>query len=146
MAMTTVIRTIRHASVEYDAAIALRRSVLRTPLGLDFSAEQLAAEATDTHICAFDDDVLVGTLVITPYTATTAKLRQMAVAPGKQGTGLGAQILAAAETHAREQGISQITLAARVTAQGFYEKNGYAPQGEVFTEVTIPHILMTKTL
>jgi predicted GNAT family N-acyltransferase len=146
MTMTPVIRTIPHGSVEYDQAIILRRAVLRTPLGLDFSAEQLAAEATDIHICAFDDEALTGTVVITPYSQTTAKLRQMAVAPGKQGTGLGAQILASAESHVRALGLSQIALAARVTAQAFYEKNGYKPEGETFIEVTIPHILMTKAL
>ncbi len=146
MTMPPEIRTIRHASAEYDAAIALRRAVLRTPLGLDFSPEQLIAEAMDTHICAFDDDAVTGTVVITPYTATTAKLRQMAIIPDWQGRGLGALILLAAENEARAQGFSRLTLAARISAQAFYTKNGYQPEGEPFIEVTVPHIQMWKAL
>jgi predicted N-acetyltransferase YhbS len=144
--MTLVIRTAPHASADYEAAIVLRRAVLRTPLGLDFTAEQLAAEAADTHFVAFDGDALVGAVVMTPYSATTVKLRQMAVSPVAQGQGIGAALLKAFESHARGAGIAGITLAARITAQPFYERNGYRVEGDVFEEVTIPHIHMTKAL
>jgi predicted GNAT family N-acyltransferase len=35
-------------------------------------------------------------------------------------------------------------LHARIVAVGFYEKMGYVRQGELFTEVGIPHVLMQK--
>ena len=144
--MPLAVRLAPHASPDYQAAVALRRFVLRTPLGLDFTPEQLAAEATDTHFVAFDGDGLVGAVVMTPYSAETAKLRQMAVSPDAQGQGVGAALLQAFEAHARAAGLTGITLAARVTAQKFYERNGYAVEGDVFEEVTLPHIRMTKAL
>lgn len=144
--MAITVRRIQYATPDYDAAIVLRRAVLRTPLGLDFTAEQLAAEAGDTHFAAIGGDVLVGAVVMTPYDASTVKLRQMAVAPDVQGHGVGAALLRAFEAHAQHIGVSHIVLAARVTAQRFYEVNGYAAEGDIFDEVTIPHIRMTKTL
>ena len=58
----------------------------------------------------------------------------------------GAALLAAAETETRAAGKARISLAARVSAQPFYARNGYAPVGEIFEEVTIAHIVMQKTL
>ncbi len=139
-------RITPYGGADYDAAVALRRAILRTPLGLDFTAEQLAAEAADTHFVAVDGGRLLGAVVMTPYTAATVKLRQMAVSPDAQGQGIGAALLAAFEAQARAMGITGVTLAARVTAQGFYARHGYAAEGEVFEEVTIPHIRMTKAL
>ena len=144
--MPVLVRLAPHQSPDYAAAVTLRRAVLRTPLGLDFTADQLAAEGDDTHFVAFDGDILVGAVVMTPYTGETAKLRQMAVAPAAQGKGVGAALLRAFEDHARATGRKAITLAARLTARGFYERSGYAADGDVFEEVTLPHIHMTKRL
>jgi GNAT superfamily N-acetyltransferase len=144
--MSLSIRILPHGSPDYYAAVALRRAVLRTPLGLDFTPDQLAAETADTHFAAFDGGMLVGAVVMTPYDATTVKLRQMAVSPEAQGRGVGAALLRAFEAHARAHGITGITLAARVTAQGFYAANGYTAEGDVFEEVTVPHIRMTKPI
>ncbi|MDV6329852.1 GNAT family N-acetyltransferase [Asticcacaulis sp. 201] len=140
------VRPIAHGSADYAAAVNLRRAILRTPLGLDFTSAQLAAEAGDTHLGAFDDDDLVGTVLIAPYDDTTVKLRQMAVDDDQQGKGIGAQLLSAAEDAARAAGKTRITLAARLTAQAFYERHGYAAEGDVFDEVTLPHISMHKSL
>ena len=144
--MAVSIRLIVHASHDYAMAVNLRRAVLRTPLGLDFTSAQLATEATDTHLAAFDDEDLIGTVVLSSYDDTTLKLRQMAIDDSHQGAGIGRQLLTAAETEARSHGKAHITLAARVTAQPFYALNGYVAEGEIFDEVTIPHITMHKTL
>jgi len=39
-----------------------------------------------------------------------------------------------------------MTMHARKTAELFYEKIGYAPHGDEFIEVTLPHIEMRKKL
>ena len=143
--MALVLRRIEHGSADYLAAVALRRRVLRTPLGLDFTAEQLAAEIGDDLLAAFEDGHVAGTLVLTPH-ENALKLRQMAVAPELGGQGIGARLIAFAEAVARDEGFKQIVLHARVSAQGFYEKSGYRAEGEIFTEVTLPHIAMAKTL
>jgi predicted GNAT family N-acyltransferase len=144
--MVVSLRLIAHASHDYAMAVNLRRAVLRTPLGLDFTSAQLATEATDTHLAAFDGEDLIGTVVLSSYDEMTLKLRQMAVDNSHQGAGIGRQLLTAAEDHAKMLGKTRIMLAARVTAQPFYALNGYVAEGEIFDEVTIPHITMHKTL
>lgn len=144
--MSFTIHPIPHGSADYATAVNLRRAILRIPLGLDFTAAQLAAEAGDIHLAAFEDGELIGTVLLTDYDDRTMKLRQMAVDDAYQGKGIGAQLLAAAEAETRAAGKTRLTLAARVSAQAFYARNGYAAAGEVFEEVTIPHIVMQKTL
>jgi predicted GNAT family N-acyltransferase len=141
-----VISLAAHDSVLWHAAVQLRRAVLRTPLGLDFSAEELAREAADTHFVAISQGKLVGTVVLAPLDADTVKLRQMAVAEDLRGQGVGEVLLRAFEAYARAIGAQRITLAARQTARRFYERNSYVAEGEGFVEVTIPHIRMTRTL
>jgi predicted GNAT family N-acyltransferase len=51
-----------------------------------------------------------------------------------------------AEAAARAGNIFKVTLHARISARRFYEQLGYTASGEVFTEVTIPHIAMEKDL
>jgi predicted GNAT family N-acyltransferase len=133
-------------SVLWHAAVHLRRGILRTPLGLDFSGEELARESADTHFVAISSGKLIGTVVLTPLEADTVKLRQMAVAQDLRGHGVGEALLRAFEAYARAIGTHTITLAARETARRFYERNGYTAEGEGFIEVTIPHIKMVKAL
>ncbi|ESQ91989.1 hypothetical protein ABAC460_03575 [Asticcacaulis sp. AC460] len=144
--MPLAVRRIAHSTPDYDAMVALRRAILRTPLGLDFTAEQLTTEAGDIHLAAFAGEDLIGTVVLTPYKADTFKLRQMAVADSHRGQSIGAQLLTAAEETARTEGATRIILAARVTARDFYARHGYIVEGDEYTEVTIPHVTMAKLL
>jgi len=144
--MSLTVRRIPHGSADYATVVNLRRAVLRTPLGLDFTSAQLAGEAGDIHLAAFEDEDLIGTLLLTVHDDVTLRLRQMAVDTDSQGKGVGAALLAAAETETRAAGKSRISLAARVSAQPFYARNGYVAVGDVFEEVTIAHIVMQKTL
>jgi predicted GNAT family N-acyltransferase len=144
--MSLTVRRIPHGSADYATAVNLRRAVLRTPLGLDFTSAQLAGEAGDIHLAAFENEDLIGTLLLTVHDDVTLRLRQMAVDTDSQGKGVGAALLAAAETETRAAGKSRISLAARVSAQPFYARNGYVAVGEIFEEVTIAHIVMQKTL
>jgi predicted GNAT family N-acyltransferase len=144
--MSLDIRVVGYGMPDYEAAVALRRAILRTPLGLDFSAEDLAREAADTHLAAFDNGRLVGTVVMAPYEPGKVKLRQMAVADDMRGRNIGAQLVAFFEAEARRNGVGEIVLAARQTAQSFYARLGYDTDDVVFTEVTIPHVRMWKML
>jgi N-acetylglutamate synthase-like GNAT family acetyltransferase len=140
------IRTPGFGDPDWLAAVALRRAILRTPLGLDYSADDLAREAADTLFAAYDEGRLVGVVMLRLAPPDGARLRQMAVAFDMRGRGIGEQLVAALEAQARQLGLRQIQLAARLTARGFYERCGYDPDGEIFTEVTLPHIHMSKTL
>jgi predicted GNAT family N-acyltransferase len=124
----------------------LRREVLRTPLGLDFSPEELAREANEFHFAGYAGDELVACLVLVPLGNGVAKMRQVAVIPAAQGMGIGRMMVEFTEAFAREHRFSRITLHARATVVPFYEKLGYQRVGKEFEEVTIPHWEMEKEL
>lgn len=140
------LKLIEHNSVEYHQMVQLRMQLLRKPLGLSFTSEELASEAKDILIGYFDDDKLEGCCILTPETEDTIRLRQMAVLGSLQGKGIGKAILQFAENIARDKGFKKMIMHARNTAIGFYEKLGYQTIGEEFIEVTIPHYTMEKKL
>lgn len=140
---------IEHNSDRYRDLVALRRRVLRTPLGLDFTAEQLEEERADVHIAAYLQGELVACVALAATDKShrsSLKLRQMTVDPGHQGRGVGKRLIAFAEKLSAEMGYREIVLHARESALTFYESVGYVAEGEVFTQVTIPHRKMVKRL
>ena len=140
------LKQIDHGSADYFKMVELRNEVLRKPLGLNFSEEELAHEKNDTLIAAFDDDEMVGCCMLCKIGEERVKLRQMAVHENVQGKGLGAAILNFAENIARDKGYKIIYMHARESAVGFYEKLGYQINSDVFKEVNIPHYVMEKRL
>ena len=140
---------IDYNSSRYRDLVDFRRRILRAPLGLDFTPQQLAGEQADIHIAAYLHGELVGCAILTavdmPH-GPIVKLRQMAVDPSHQGRGVGTQIVIFAEKWSAERGYREIVLHARETAVRFYERAGYIAKGETFTEVTIPHQEMVKHL
>ena len=83
---------IEFATPEYDETVNLRDSILRKPLNLSFSEEELAEEYTDIHLAAYDAAwVLRGCLVLTPKSENVIKMRQVAVVSDVQGMASGGQ-------------------------------------------------------
>lgn len=140
------LKIIEHNSPEYEKMVSLRYEILRKPLGLDFSKEELDKECNDILIGAFDDDRILACCMLTASSPDTCRLRQMAVHNSLQGKGIGATMMNFAENVARDRGFKTLTMHARKTAVGFYQKLGYHIHGEEFTEVTIPHYEMRKKL
>jgi GNAT superfamily N-acetyltransferase len=140
------LRIIDHGSNEYRQMIKLRDDILRRPLGLGFTDEELADERENMLIGAFEDDDLLGCCMIVEENPTTARLRQMAVLNNLQGKGVGRALMQFAENLARDRGYKVLSMHARKNAIGFYEKVGYKVKGDEFTEITIPHYLMEKQL
>ncbi len=126
--------------------VKLRMDILRQPLGLSFTEDELAREKEDILIGAFDDDDLLACCLLTRSGNNSVRLRQMAVQNNLQGKGIGASMMNFAETVARDKGFKKMVMHARKTALGFYEKLGYSVVGDEFTEVTIPHFVMEKNL
>ncbi len=141
-----VICEVAHGSPEYWATVDLRDTILRKPLGLTFSADELEAEATSHHIACYRGDELVGCLVLRPLEGGDIRMRQVAVVPDLQGRGVGTALVEFAEAFACKMGYRRMILHARDTAVPFYERLGYSKVGEQFKEVTIPHWAMEKPL
>lgn len=140
------LKIIDHDSKEYKQMVDLRFNLLRKPLGLTFTPEDLAAEKEDILIGVFEDEKLEACCILTETAPKTVRLRQMAVAATLQGKGIGRALMSFAENIARDRGYRRLTMHARKTAVGFYEKNGYKVCGPEFVEVTIPHFEMEKEL
>lgn len=138
---------IQFGTPEFDEAVRLRYEVLRKPLGLEYTAEQLATEFDNIHLAAFDvTGRLIGYLNLTPVDLEEVKMRQVAVHPDAQGAGVGKALVLASEAVAKRAGFKKISLHARETAVPFYQKLDYSLVGERFEEVTIPHFYMEKKL
>lgn len=140
------LKIIDHGTTEYKQMVDLRFNVLRKPLGLDFSEEDLEKEKNDVLIGCFDEEKLEGCCLLTPVGKDAFRLRQMAVSNGLQGKGIGRVLMSFAENIARDMGKEKLLMHARKSAVGFYEKLGYEISGKEFEEVTIPHCVMEKVL
>jgi GNAT superfamily N-acetyltransferase len=140
------IKLIEHGSSDYRQMLNLRQLLLRKPLGLTLNDDELNAEKNDILIGCFDDEKLEGCCLLTQTGKGIVRLRQMAVVSGLQGKGIGRALLQFAENIARDRGYKKITMHARKTAAGFYEKLGYNIASSEFEEISIPHYLMEKDL
>jgi predicted GNAT family N-acyltransferase len=135
-----------HGSDEYRQALALRNLVLRQPLGLQFTAEDLKKDEDDLHFGTFEDNKIVACLTLSKGINGRVKLRQMAVAPEWQAKGKGKELLFEAEKYCRINQVKEIYCHARKSAVPFYKNSGYEVSGDEFTEVNIPHFVMEKKL
>jgi len=138
---------IAFGSGEYEQTCELRNEVLRLPLGLNLYSEDLELEKEQWHFGLFDHDTaLIACVIAVPQASGQAKLRQMAVKAGHEGKGIGRRLLLSVEELLVARGATQLSLHARISAGGFYEKLGYVYSGVPFIEVGIPHIRMEKQL
>ncbi|MEP7145130.1 MAG: GNAT family N-acetyltransferase [Ferruginibacter sp.] len=140
------LKQIDHGSKEYQLMVDLRYEIMRKPLGLSFSPDELLKEKNDILICAFDEDELMGCCILSNMNNGCARLRQMAVQKNMQGKGIGESMVTFAENLARDKGYKTLTMHARDTAIGFYEKYGYKVRGDQFIEINITHHIMEKKL
>jgi len=140
------LKIIDHGTAEYERMVKLRDEILRKPLGLSFTKEELEKEKNNLHIVAYEDERMLGCCMLLEEDPETVRLRQMAVMNDLQGKGIGKALMQFAENLARDRGYKKITMHARKNALGFYEKMGYKTKGTEFEEITIPHYVMEKEL
>jgi GNAT superfamily N-acetyltransferase len=140
------LKIIDHGTKEYQQMVKLRDDMLRRPLGLTFTPDELNEEKDNMLIGAFEEDSLLGCCMLVEERPGVIRLRQMAVLNDLQGKGIGRALMQFAENLARDHGYKVLTMHARKNATGFYEKMGYKISGDEFEEVTIPHYVMEKQL
>ena len=145
--MTAIrLTAIAHGSDAYREAVNLRYEVLRKPLGMDFTPQQLQSERDALHYAAYVGEKLVATAYLLPLGNGRAHLKQMAVAPDVRAAGVGRALLAYLEDDARQRGYREIVADARVSALDFYLKQGYLASGDVYDHVGLPHRHIGKLL
>jgi predicted GNAT family N-acyltransferase len=101
-----------------------------------------ADDAVSVHALATLNREPVGTGRLNP----AGKIGRIAVVAGMRGRGIGATILRRLLDEALRRGIRGPYLHAQLQAVPFYEKFGFACEGEVFDEAGIPHVRMRRAL
>lgn len=133
----------------------LRRRVLRQHLsGPEADVDYPADRAPGTvHLGIRVDGEVVAIATFSrepapgrPEGLAAARLRGMAVAPDRQGTGLGAALVDAAMRSLADDGIEVCWANARRPALGFYRRLGFTEEGEEFESLGIPHRVVVRTL
>jgi predicted GNAT family N-acyltransferase len=145
-ASVMALKIIDHGSTEYQQMVQLRSEVLRKPLGMAFTPEELEKERENILIGAFEDDKMLGCCMLIRESDEEIRLRQMAVLYKLQGKGIGRALMQFAENIARDIGHKKITMHARKLSVPFFEKLGYTVCSDEFTEISIPHFEMEKKL
>jgi N-acetylglutamate synthase-like GNAT family acetyltransferase len=140
------LKIIDYGTKEYDQMVKLRNDILRKPLGLSFSIEELEKEKENMLIGAFEDDEMLGCCMMVEKDPSTLRLRQVAVLNDLQGKGIGRALTNFAENLARDRGYKKMYMHARKDVVGFFEKMGYNVTSKEFIDITIPHYIMEKEL
>lgn len=130
----------------YSVSYRHRDRILRQPLGLSLWREDLSLERSHRHFGVIEEGGLIAGLIMVPLSDQQAKLRQMWVLEHKRGQGVGQFLITEVEKTLLQQSLRTITLAARVSAIGFYKKLGFQVIGNEFEEVGLPHQRMEKYL
>ena len=145
--------TVQIQEVDVAATHALRRAVLRggrPDAEVAYAEDQLPGTF---HLAAVDAGAVVAVSTWAPVPtehrpgAVAWRLRGMAVEDGRQGGGVGAQLLAAAVERLSAIGAEVLWADGRDAALPFYERHGWQVQGEGFVAAGgIPHHVVVLDL
>jgi predicted GNAT family N-acyltransferase len=130
---------------QMDQAWAIRRTVFIDEQHVPEEIEMDADDAQAFHALAVDRQTPVGCGRMVAHD-DYVKIGRMAVLRERRGEGIGRSILEFLMERAKQQGFRRAVLHAQLTAEGFYLKNGYIPEGEVFEEAGIQHRRMSREL
>ena len=124
----------------------LRRVVFIEEQGVSEADEVDGLDGSAIHLLAFHGSEPVGTARLLVKGAV-GKIGRVCVLPVARGTGLGAALIRAALDVLRGQpGLTEAYLGSQSHATGFYEKLGFAVEGEEFLDAGIPHRHMRRAL
>ena len=139
-------REVPYNSEQYQQMLIFRNMYMRIPIGMSLFDENLSGEVYDHHIGVYHKDELIGVCIITPVNKTTARMRQVVIAPEYRNRGIGRMMMLFAEERTAALGLSRLILDSRLSALRFYEKLGYRRVGSQFMEVGLPHYMMEKSI
>jgi predicted GNAT family N-acyltransferase len=145
---------MRIARVTPETVRPLRLKVLRphqTPAEQVYEGDDGPGAA---HFAAYEHEQVIGIASITPQPYPHGardgdwRIRGMATDPeAGRGLGAGGALLRACLNHARAEGGTRVWCNARSPVRGFYEREGFAVDGQEFVLDGIgPHFLMWLAL
>jgi predicted GNAT family N-acyltransferase len=128
---------------DLSGALHVREQVFIREQGVDRAEEIDGRDQAARHIVALEpgSDRVIGTLRLL-VDAHTAKVGRVAVERDWRRHGIAARMLALALHGAREQGCTQVRLAAQLAATSVYRRAGFSVESETFQEAGIEHVWM----
>ncbi len=142
--MQGAIRIIRVGWREYGPQVALvRQKVFALEMRFSPEQDQDGRDPQSTHVLALSPD---GEAIGTGRLDPGGRIGRIAVLMPWRQLGVGSALLDELITIAREQGQHHISLAAPITAQGFYENHAFEPDGNVYMSAGIPYRNMQLSL
>ncbi|MDP2257799.1 MAG: YbgC/FadM family acyl-CoA thioesterase [Polaromonas sp.] len=129
-----------------DAA-RLRQRVFVEEQGIAPELERDEADAAAVHAVAYNGlSQAVATGRLLRHASGVGKIGRMAVHRALRGAHVGQGILQALMDAARQRGDTGVMLCAQCSAEGFYQRLGFAPRGTPFDEAGMAHIEMFRAL
>jgi predicted GNAT family N-acyltransferase len=140
------IELIKYNSAEFQQACQLRYELFYAEHGLPWHIVQDECQADYFHAAILIKNSVVAYGQLVSQDNSVYQICQMVVKPGYQGQNLGSRILLFLIEQAKKEGAIALTLNARTTAVGFYQKFGFQTHGKQFPSATtgIPHITMNN--
>ena len=140
------LRTGDWAHMQEDA-MKVRVEVFVQEQQIPLAMEQDPADESSLHAVAYNRlGMPVATGRLLPAQQGQGRIGRMAVKRVLRESGLGSQVLQALIAAAGRRGDRAVSLHAQRSAEGFYARCGFAPQGDGFEEVGLPHIEMVRSL
>lgn len=96
------------------------------------SLESVYGAVRDFHVAQDSDGRVVGCVAVTVFWSDLAEVKSLAVAPQRQGEGIGSMLVAAAAEDARQLGVRR--LFALTYEKDFFQRHGF----EVIDRHTLP--------
>lgn len=116
---------------------AIRRRIFIDEQGVPADLEWDGLDATAMHARATS---LAGEVIGTARLLPDGQIGRMAVLREWRGLGVGTAMLQCLIACAPAK--ERLFLNAQTSAESFYRRNGFEPEGEIFMEAGIPHIRM----
>lgn len=132
---------VPHTWERFGQASALRYDVLHAPFEVPPSDDWGDDDPASEHLVATAADGIVVGYARLITRGDQAQIRQVAVVPGWQRSGVGSALVRALVSEAVSRGLCDVWLNARLTAIPFYERLDFEAVGDVFTtgKTGLPH-------
>ncbi|MFC0352067.1 GNAT family N-acetyltransferase [Undibacterium danionis] len=124
-------------------AQAVRTAVFVEEQKIPAALEWDVMDAQCLHAVAYDAQ---GKAIGTGRLLPDGHIGRMAVLNTARNCGVGAEILRQLMVQAKHRGMQTVQLNAQISAEPFYQREGFLREGDLFIEAGIEHVHMNKNL
>ena len=125
--------------------VAIRYEAFIVGRGVAPDVEIDGRDPEHMHFCIYDEDTLIAYLRAEDI-GGALHVGRVAVKSNLRKSGFGRKLFDWVFEYAKENDFNFIEVSAVKTAQGFYEKLGFLPEGDYYLETGVPHIYMKKVI